>query len=408
VLSNSIQVDSTAEKSDCRWLKRREEAMAKRIYGAALVAVLISACGGESETMAPPQAPPPPPPVATPPPPDPVPPPPEPPKPSLLELEKQAMRTGLEALNAHEAAKFAETFAPDGVSVTFGAAESKGREAIASDIQKFFDAFPDFKLAETNIFAKGEVVVAEWVMNGTHKGEFMGVKATGKPVGLRGATVAWLTPDGLVKQAHRYMDGATLMGQIGQSKAPVRPVPALPTGDPTWHVASGTPEEEKQTEAIKGMYSAFENKAEADFLAVMAENAVWRDVTMPKDAAGKAEAKKGFQTFTKAFPDGKLTVDLIFSADEFTIAETTMSGTHSGPLGPIKATKKPVTLHGLDVHTVREGKIQSANGYGNSVEFLAQAGLLPKPKAAKSDKPAPKEAPKTGGSKTDAAKVDKK
>ena len=117
--------------------------MSKTICGAALVAVLISACGGEGEAIPPPQAPPPPPPPVASPTPEPPPPPPEPPKPSLLELEKQSMKGGLAALNAHEAAKFAEGFAPDGVSITYGFGENKGREAIASDIQKFFDGFPD-------------------------------------------------------------------------------------------------------------------------------------------------------------------------------------------------------------------------------------------------------------------------
>ena len=359
--------------------------MAKTICGAALVAVLISACGGEGEVMPPPQAPPPPPPMAAPPP-EPTPaPPPEPPKPSLLELEKQSARAGLAALNAHEAAKFAEGFAPDGVSITYGSGEMKGREAIASDIQKFFDGFPDFKLGESNIYAKGEIVVVEWVMNGTHKGEFMGIKPTGKPVGIRGATVCWMTPEGLVKQEHRYMDGSTLMAQLGQVKAPARPVAPLPSGDPTWHIAKSTPEEDKQTYVIKGMYAAFDNKSETDFLGAMADDATWSDISMPKDAAGKGEHKKFFQSFAKAFPDGKLAVDTIFSVDEFAVAETTMSGTHSGPIGPLKATKKPVSLHSLDVLTMKDGKIQAGTGYANSVELLAQTGLLPKPKAAKAE-----------------------
>lgn len=359
--------------------------MAKTICGAAFVAILISACGGEGEAIPPPQAPPPPPPPVAAPAPEPPAPPPEPPKPSMLELEKQSTHAGLTALNAHESAKFAETFAPDGVSISYGFGESKGREAIASDIQKFFDGFPDFKIADTNIFAKGELVVLEWVMTGTHKGEFMGIKPTGKPVGIRGATVLWMTPDGMVKQEHRYMDGSTIMAQLGQIKAPARPVPAMPSGEPVWHIAKGSPEEDKQSDIVKGMYAAFDKKAEADFLGAMADNTVWVDLTMPKDATTKAESKKFFQAFTKAFPDGKLGVDTVFSVDEFTVAESTMTGTHNGPLGPLKATKKPVSLHNLDVITIKDGKVQAGTGYSNSVEFLAQTGLLPKAKAAKTE-----------------------
>jgi steroid delta-isomerase-like uncharacterized protein len=412
--------------------------MAKTICGAALVAVLMSACGGEGETIPPPQAPPPPPPPVAAPAPEP-PAAPEPPKPSLLELEKQAVKAGLAAINAHESAKFAEGFTPEGVAITFGGPEAKGREAIASDMQKLFDGFPDFKLAETNVYVKGDMVAMEWVMNGTHKGEFMGVKPTGKSVGIRGATVLWITPEGLVKQEHRYMDGATIMAQLGQSKAPARAAAMLPSGEPTWHVAKGTPEEEKQTELVKGMYAGFDKKSEADFVAPMADDARWADLTMPKDMTGKADAKKFYETFSKAFPDGKMGVDDIFSVDEYTVAETTVTGTQNGPLGPLKASKKPVSLHGFDVMTVKDGKIQTGIAYMNSVELLAQTGNLPKPKGAKaegekklegdkkpaasdkaekkpaekSDKPAAgaktdKPAPKSDAPKGDAAKSDKK
>ena len=380
--------------------------MTKTTYGAALVAVLISACGGEGETMPPPQTPSPPPPMAAPPP-EPAPaPPPEPAKPSLVELEKQAIRNGIAALNEHDASKFAATFAPDAVSITYGAGEAKGREAIASDIQKFFDGFPDFTIAASHAFAKEDVVAFEWVMKGTHKGEFAGIKPTNKQVGIRGATVLWMTPDGLTKQEHRYMDGGTIMAQLGQSKTPVRAIPTMPTGDPMWHVAKGTPEEEKQSDIVKAMYGAFEKKSDAEFLGAMADDAIWSDMTMPKDVTGKAEAKKLFQAFTKAFPDGKVSTDTVFSVDEFTIAESTMSGTHSGPLGPLKPTKKPVSLHAIDFLTIKDGKIQGGTSYANSVELLAQTGLLPKPKAAKAEaekKPADKaeKADKAPAAKTD-------
>jgi steroid delta-isomerase-like uncharacterized protein len=245
-------------------------------------------------------------------------------------------------------------------------------------------------------------------------------------VGIRGATVAFMTPDGLVKQEHRYMDGSTLMAQLGHVKSPARPVASLPSGEPTWHVAKGMPDEDKQSDIVRGMYAAFEKKSETDFVGAMADNATWSDMSMPKDITGKAEAKKSYQMFAKAFPDAKLAADTIFSVDEYTIAESTMSGTHNGPLGPFKATKKPVLLHGLDVMTIKDGKIQAATAYANSVEMLAQTGLLPKPKAiktdvktdgdkkptdkgektdrapsAKTDKPGPKDAPKADMPKSD-------
>jgi steroid delta-isomerase-like uncharacterized protein/uncharacterized protein (TIGR02246 family) len=382
-------------------------AMTKTIAGAALAALLISACGGERDAQPPPQTPPPPAPVAAPAP-EPVSAP-EPPKPSLLELEKESVRARMAALNAHEAAKFAEGFTPDGIAITYGVAEAKGREAIASDVQKFFDGFPDFKIAESNVYVKGDVVVVEWVVNGTHKGEFAGVKPTNQPVGIRGATVLWVSPEGLVKQEHRYMDGSTIMAQLGQSKGPARPVQALPSTEAVWHLAKGTPEEDKQSEVVKAMNAAFEKKAEADFLAMIAEDAAWSDVSGPRDVVGKSESKKAFQAFTKAFPDAKISIETIFSVDDRTISESTMSGTHLGALGPLKATKKPVSLHTLDIATVQDGKLRGGTSYSNSVEMLAQLGLLPKPKAAKTDAKADAKKPVAdqGGEKKAPEKADK-
>jgi hypothetical protein len=133
------------------------------------------------------------------------------------------------------------------------------------------------------------------------------------------------------------------------------------------------------------MYGAFEKKSDADFLAPMDDKATWSDLSQPKDMTGKAEGKKFFATFSKAFSDIKMVPDPIIAVDDYIVAEGTMTATHSGPLGPLKATKKPVTLHALDVVKLKDGKIVSGTTYSNSMEILAQEGLLPKPKPAKAD-----------------------
>jgi steroid delta-isomerase-like uncharacterized protein len=266
--------------------------MRKTTCGAMLLTVLISACGGEGDAVPPPQAPPPPPPMAAAPPPAaPAPPPaPEAPKPPLIDLQKQAVAAAFSAINAHDSKKFADLHAADAAVTVVGMGEFKGREAIAGEIQKSFDAFPDFKIGASKVYVKNDVLVHEWVVTGTHKGEFNGAKASNKPVGVRGASVVWFSPDGLIKQEHRYFDGGTVMSQIGQMKAPARPVATQPSGEPTWHVAKGTPEEDKQVEVAKGLFGAFEKKSEADFLGPLADNVTWADISQPKDMTGKASA----------------------------------------------------------------------------------------------------------------------
>ena len=173
--------------------------------GAMLVAVPISACGGGRADVPPPS-----PPLvasatpsaeATPPSPAS-----EAPKPALIDLQKQAVAAARAAMNAHDAKKFSELFAPDATINEYGLGEAKGREAIAGGLQKAFDGFPDFAIGVSRVFVKNEVLAQEWVITGTNTGEFNGAKPTRRPIGVRVASVLAFTPDGLIQTEHRYWD----------------------------------------------------------------------------------------------------------------------------------------------------------------------------------------------------------
>jgi steroid delta-isomerase-like uncharacterized protein len=362
--------------------------MRKTTYGAMLVTVPISACVGEGDAVPPPQASPPQPLVAAgPPSAEPLPPlpAPEPPKPPLIDLQKQAVAARGAAMNAHDARKFSELYALDATVDEYGLGEAKGREAIAGGLQKAFDGFPDFKIGVSKVFVKNDVLAQEWVITGTHAGEFNGAKPTNKTIGVRVASVLTFTPEGLIKTERRYWDTSTLLSQLGLMTAPARPVAARPSGEPEWYVAKGTPEEDKLVEVAKAIGGAFERKAEAEFLSALSENVSWSNVIQPKDIRGKASAKQFFGMFTAAFPDAKFSSDALFGVDDVVVSESSMTATHAGPLGPLKPTKKPVTMHGLDIMVVKDGKLASGSTYSNSLELLGQEGPLPKPKAAEAE-----------------------
>jgi hypothetical protein len=93
----------------------------------------------------------------------------------------------------------------------------------------------------------------------------------------------------------------------------------------------------------------------------------------------------------------KVSSDNIIAADGFAVAEFTMSGTQSGAIGPLKASKIPLAFHGVDIVETKDGKAIKGETFGNSFEILGQRNLLPKPKAAK-----------TEGAKAEGDKGDKK
>jgi len=343
--------------------------MLKTTYGAMPMVVLISACGGEGGADPAGQASPPPLVAAAPPSAEPAPP---SPRPALIDLQKQAVAAACAAMNAHDAKKYSELFAPDATVDEYGLGEAKGREAIAGGIRGALNGFPDLKIGVSKIFVKDEVLVQEWVITGTNKGVFNGAKPTNKRIGVRVASVLTFTPEGLIKTEHRYFDTSTVSSQLGLMKAPARPVAALPNGEPEWHIAKGTPEEDKLVEVAKAINGAFEWKSEADYVGALSENVSWSNVTQPKDISGKASAKQFFGMFTKAFPDAKFSSDALFGVDDVVVSESSMTATHAGPLGHQKPTKKPITMHGVDIMVVKDGKVASGSSYSNSSELFGQ------------------------------------
>jgi predicted ester cyclase len=76
----------------------------------------------------------------------------------------------------------------------------------------------------------------------------------------------------------------------------------------------------------------------------------------------------------------KVSVDNIGAAGGVVVMEFTFSGTQKGALGPIKATGKTFSIHGIDFDTMNGDKLSKASTYSNSIELLKQLGMIPEKK----------------------------
>ena len=89
---------------------------------------------------------------------------------------------------------------------------------------------------------------------------------------------------------------------------------------------------------------------------------------------------------TKAFPDLKAACES-WGIEDFLIEECTMSGTNKGPMvapgRKLPATNKSVSLHGVDIMQIKDGKAVNGRSYGNGTELMAQLGLGKPAKLAK-------------------------
>ena len=75
-------------------------------------------------------------------------------------------------------------------------------------------AFPDMQVKLEDIVAEGDKVACLWTATATHKGEFMGMPATGKQVTMKGIHIDRIA-GGKIVETWNYSDMMGVMQQLG-------------------------------------------------------------------------------------------------------------------------------------------------------------------------------------------------
>lgn len=298
------------------------------------------------------------------------------------------------AMMAKDAKKLASLYAEDAKMITAGMPDVVGRAAIQTHMEHEFGMLKDGKSNASRIWIKNDVSIVEWSMAGVPQGEMMGMKGNEKPIGVTGISIIWYNADGSIKEEHGYMDMGTIMSQMGVTKQKVRAVPTIGTNTPTIIASTGTDEETKNVEVAKTTWSAFDKgaKGEADFVAPMADDIQWDDMTQPETMKGKEADKKFFKAMTTAFPDLKSNVTSAWGIADYVIVEGALNGTQNGTFFGTAPTKKPVSMHSVNVLQMKNGKVVHGWTFANSGETMQQLGQMPKKPESKDGA---KDAPKT-------------
>ncbi|HEX6458410.1 MAG TPA: ester cyclase [Thermoleophilaceae bacterium] len=93
--------------------------------------------------------------------------------------------------------------------------EFHGKDGVRAFFAELFDAMPDFELTVEHVVADERTAAVKWRASGTFTGApFQGIRATGRPVQLRGVDFFEIE-DGLIRRNTVFYDGATFARQIG-------------------------------------------------------------------------------------------------------------------------------------------------------------------------------------------------
>ena len=89
-----------------------------------------------------------------------------------------------------------------------------GREANRQFWAGFFAALPDLTATMEDLVVSGDRVVGRFVYRGTHRGEFMGIPATGRRVEMRSIDI-WRVADGMFVEHWDELNTLQVLQQMG-------------------------------------------------------------------------------------------------------------------------------------------------------------------------------------------------
>lgn len=281
---------------------------------------------------------------------------------------------------------FKRCYADDVVSeqVDGGGPAVRGVEATVAAKQPLTAAFPDLKGDGQLILVNDRTVASLFLMTGTQSGPLAGpsgptIPPTNKRVGYYMGHVIEIGGNNTVTREWLYADMNTLMAQLGVSRTPARPVVERAAAEPTIAVATGAGIESQNVAAMRAQYDMFSKHDIKGVESFNQPDAVFHDLTQPVDMDGKANTAM-LEGFFTGFPDARITLERIWGAADYVVAQGRFTGTNTKPspgLGLKQATNKAVTVNFLEITHVTDGKVKENWLLFDSMAFGRQLGLAP-------------------------------
>ena len=97
---------------------------------------------------------------------------------------------------------------------------TKGYDGFKRVIGMFRAAFPDLRFTSEFMVAEGDLVLSYNMIEGTHRGAFMGLPATGKRFKTTAADICRFDADGKISAHWGVFDTFAMMVQLGAIPAP--------------------------------------------------------------------------------------------------------------------------------------------------------------------------------------------
>jgi steroid delta-isomerase-like uncharacterized protein len=92
--------------------------------------------------------------------------------------------------------------------------------------------------------------------------------------------------------------------------------------------------------------------------------------------SGPAGAKQAYTRFHAAFPDVQVTIEDMVAEGDKVMVRLTTRGTHQGEFAGIPPTGKQITMTGMEVVRIANGKIVERCANFDQLSFYQQLGVI--------------------------------
>ena len=281
-----------------------------------------------------------------------------------------------ELFNAGAFDQFAEVLAPDFVVHTSPPGEDPGIAGLVAGLAEVRVGLPDITITVDDLVAEGNTIVARTSIRGTHSGDFFGLPPTGKVIETT-AIDLWRSADGKLTDNWHLEDFLAVWQQLGM-------IPGG-DGDPPAGAASAPATEAAPVVADAATVRA--NKALAQrfhediFVAgdlAVADEILAPDFVWHSEVGPGPEGVKQFATSVRAaFPDLRLTAEQVVAEGDRVAILWTLSGTHQAEFFGVPGTGRAVSISGIDVYRIADGRIAELWTVGDDLGLLMQLGAIP-------------------------------
>jgi steroid delta-isomerase-like uncharacterized protein len=122
---------------------------------------------------------------------------------------------------------------------------------------------------------------------------------------------------------------------------------------------------------IQALFTRGELGAVDEYLA---PDFVDHNPTIPGQRGDRESMRSAAEVFRAAFPDWQSTVEDVIAVDDKVVERFTARGTHQAELMQIPPTGRAVTLSGINIFRLRDGKIIERWGVLDQLGFMRQLG----------------------------------